>query len=48
LIVIGVRECNEISTGRAILAVLLPLIVIIVIGILAAVLFPLFLEMMGL
>jgi hypothetical protein len=48
LIVIGIRECNEISTGRAILAVLLPLIVIIVLGILAAVFFPLLLGMMGL
>jgi hypothetical protein len=43
-----VREGHGISTGRSILAVLLPLIVIIVIGILAAVFFPLLLGMIGL
>ena len=42
LIVIGIRESNEISTGRAILAVLLPPIVVIFIGILAAVFLGLF------
>jgi hypothetical protein len=47
LIVIGIRECNEISTGRAILAVLLPLIVLIGLGILVSVLFPLLFGMVG-
>jgi hypothetical protein len=42
LVVIGIRECNEISTGRAILAVLLPPLIVIVIGILAAVFLGLF------
>jgi hypothetical protein len=48
LTILGVREGHGISTGRSILAVLLPLIVIIVIGILAAVFFPLLLGMIGL
>ena len=47
LIVIGIRECNEISTGRAILAVLLPPIILIVLGILVSVLFPLLFGMAG-
>jgi ribosomal protein L37E len=42
LIVIGIRECNEISTGRAILAVLLPPIIVIVVSILTAVFLGLF------
>jgi hypothetical protein len=42
LIVIGIRECNEISTGRALLAVLLPPIIVIIIGVLAAVFLGLF------
>ena len=47
LIVIGVRECHGISTGKAVLAVLLPLIVIVGLGILAAILIPLFIGSMG-
>ena len=47
LIIIGVRECHGISTGKAVLAVLLPLIVIFGLGILAAILFPLLLGSMG-
>jgi hypothetical protein len=47
LIVIGIRECNEISTGRAVLAVLLPLIVLIGLGILVSVLFPLLFGIIG-
>ncbi len=47
LIIIGVRECHEISTGKAVLAVLLPLIVIIGLGIVAAILIPLFVGSMG-
>jgi hypothetical protein len=47
LIIIGVRESHGISTGRAVLAVLLPLIVIVGLGILAAILFPLLLGPMG-
>jgi hypothetical protein len=47
LIIIGVREGHGISTGRAVLAVLLPLIVIVGLGILAAILFPLLLRPMG-
>ncbi|HSB05078.1 MAG TPA: YIP1 family protein [Thermodesulfobacteriota bacterium] len=40
LTIIGVREVQGISTGRAVLAVLLPLIVLVGLGILAAVLLP--------
>jgi thiosulfate reductase cytochrome b subunit len=47
LIIIGVREGHGISTGKAVLAVLLPLIVIVGLGILAAILFPLLLGSMG-
>jgi hypothetical protein len=47
LIIFGVRECHGISTGKAILAVLLPLIVIFGLGILAAIFIPLFLGSMG-
>lgn len=47
LIIIGVRECNEISTGKAVLAVLLPLIILTGLGILGAVLFPLLLGRVG-
>ena len=46
LIIIGVREGHGISTGRAILAVLLPIIVAAGFGILAAILIPLFLGRM--
>jgi hypothetical protein len=48
LIVIGIRECNEISTGKALLAVLLPLIILIGLSILSAILFPLLIGMIGL
>jgi hypothetical protein len=47
LVIIGVRECHDISTGKSVLAVLLPLIVIFGLGILAAILFPLLLGSMG-
>jgi len=47
LIVIGVREGHGISTGRAVLAVLLPLIVVAGLGILAAIFIPLFFGSMG-
>jgi hypothetical protein len=47
LTVIGVREGHGISTGRATLAVFLPLILIIILGIVAAISFPLFLKTLG-
>ena len=47
LIVIGVREGHGISTGRAVIAVLLPLIVVAGLGILAAIFIPLFIGSMG-
>ncbi len=47
LVVIGVREGHEISTGRAVLGVLLPLIVFVGLIILAAIFFPLLLGSMG-
>jgi hypothetical protein len=48
LIIIGVREGHQISTGKAVLAVLLPLIVAVGLGILAAILVPLFIGGAGL
>jgi len=42
LIIFGVREVHGISTGKAVLAVLLPIIVGVGLGILAAILIPLF------
>jgi len=42
LIILGVREIHGISTGKAVLAVLLPIIVGVGLGILAAILIPLF------
>jgi hypothetical protein len=42
-----VREGHGISTGRAVLAVLLPVIVGVGLGILAAILIPLFFGMFG-
>ena len=47
LIIFGVRECHGISTGKAVLAVLLPLIIIFGLGLLLAILFPLLLGSMG-
>jgi hypothetical protein len=47
LTILGVREGHSISTGKAVLAVLLPVIVGIGLGILAAILIPLLLGMMG-
>jgi hypothetical protein len=44
LTIIGVREGHGISTGRATLAVFLPLILVIILGIVAAISFPLFLK----
>ena len=46
LAIFGVREGHEISTGKAVLAVLLPLIIPIL-GILLAILLPLFMVMSG-
>ena len=40
LTIFGVREGHEISTGKAVLAVLLPIIVLIGLGILLALLIP--------
>lgn len=48
LIIFGVREGHEISTGKAALAVLLPFIVMVGLGILAAILLPMFLGGLGL
>ncbi|MBM4339897.1 MAG: hypothetical protein FJ110_10160 [Deltaproteobacteria bacterium] len=48
LIIFGVREGHAMSTGRAVLAVLLPLIIVAGLGILAAILVPMFLGGMGL
>jgi hypothetical protein len=47
LTIFGVREGHGISTGRAVLAVLLPVIVGVGLGILAAILIPLFFGMFG-
>jgi RNase P subunit RPR2 len=47
LIIFGVRECHGITTGKAVLAVLLPLIIIFGLGLLLAILFPLILGSMG-
>jgi hypothetical protein len=47
LTIIGVREGHGISTGRATLAVFLPLILVIIFGIVAAISFPLFLKSFG-
>ena len=48
LIIIGVREGHGITTGKAVLAVLLPLIVVFGLGILAAILLPMFIGGLGL
>jgi hypothetical protein len=48
LIIIGIRECNGISTGKATLAVMLPLLIIIGLSVLLTVLLPLLLGMIGL
>lgn len=47
LAIFGVREGHEISTGKAVLAVLLPLIIVFGLGILLAILIPLFLASIG-
>jgi len=47
LAIIGVREGHEISTGKAVLAVLLPFIVVMGLGILLAILIPLFIGSLG-
>jgi len=46
LLILGVREGHEISTGKAALAVLLP-VIIAVVGILLAILLPLFMVLSG-
>jgi hypothetical protein len=48
LIIFGVREGHGISTGKAVLAVLLPFIVMVGLGILAAIFLPMFLGGLGL
>ncbi len=47
LAILGVREGHEISTGKAVLAVLLPLIVVFGLGILLAIFIPLFIGSLG-
>jgi hypothetical protein len=47
LIIIGVREGHEISTGKAVLAVLLPLIIVFGLGVLFAIFIPLFIGSLG-
>jgi hypothetical protein len=47
LAIIGVREGHQISTGKAVLAVLLPLIVASGLGILLAILVPIFVRSLG-
>ena len=47
LAILGVREGHEISTGKAVLAVLLPLIVVSGLGILLAIFIPLFVGSLG-
>ena len=46
LTILGVRECHGISTGKAVLAVLLPIIVVGGLGIIAAIFLPLFIGSM--
>jgi hypothetical protein len=47
LAILGVREGHEISTGKAVLAVLLPFIVVTGLGILLAIFIPLFIGSLG-
>jgi hypothetical protein len=47
LFIIGVKEGHGISAARAILAVLFPLIVIVILGIIAAIFIPLFVGSLG-
>ena len=47
LVIIGVKEGHGISTARAILAVLFPFIVVIILGIIAAIFIPLFVGSLG-
>ncbi len=47
LAIFGVREGHEISTGKAVLAVLLPLIIVSGLGILLAILIPLLVASLG-
>jgi len=47
LAILGVREGHEISTGKAVLAVLLPLIIVSVLGILLAIFIPLLIVSLG-
>jgi len=47
LIILGVREGHEISTGKAVLGVLLPLIIVFGLGILLAIFIPLFIGSLG-
>ncbi|MGB7573314.1 MAG: YIP1 family protein [Thermodesulfobacteriota bacterium] len=47
LAILGVREGHEISTGKAVLAVLLPLIIVFGLGILLAIFIPLFIGSLG-
>jgi hypothetical protein len=47
LVIIGVKEGHGISTARAILAVLFPLIVVMILGVIAAIFIPLFVGSLG-
>jgi hypothetical protein len=47
LTIIGVREGHDISTGKAVLAIFLPVIIAVGLGTLAAVLIPMFFGMFG-
>jgi len=47
LTIIGMKEGHDISTGRAVLAVLLPIIVVAGLGILTAILLPFFIGSLG-
>ena len=47
LFIIGVKEGHGISTARAILAVLFPFIVVVILGIIAAIFIPLFVGSLG-
>ncbi len=48
LVIVGLREGHGITTGRAALAVFLPLIILVGLGILAAIMVPMFLGGLGL
>lgn len=47
LVIIGIKEGHGISTARSILAVLFPLIVVMILGVIAAIFIPLFVGSLG-